>query len=330
MQVTRGSSPAVPRPVALTIGNFDGIHRGHQAVLVRLMAEARARDLPSAVLTFEPHPREFFDPERAPTRLTSLREKLALLEALGVDLVHVQHFDQTFATLTAAQFIDPVLVRQLRAKLVLIGDDFCFGARRAGDFAMLEAASHEKGFELIAMPTIGDAGERISSSAVREALRAGDLARARSLLGRHYSMTGRVIRGRQLGRELGWPTANVQLRHNRPPLTGIFAVRVHGADSRPRDAVASLGYRPTVEDEGRALLEVYLFDFAGDLYGRLLTVELLHKLRDEAKFESLDALRAQIAQDCDDARALLQGESARALLPSLDREPLGASLARAR
>jgi riboflavin kinase/FMN adenylyltransferase len=329
MQVTRGSTPAVPRPVALTIGNFDGIHRGHQAVLARLQAEARARGLPSAVLTFEPHPREFFDPERAPTRLTSLREKLALLEAIGVDIVHVQHFDRAFASLTADEFIDPVLVRNLRAKLVLIGDDFCFGAKRAGNFALLEKASHEKGFDLVAMPTVGDRGQRISSSAVREALRAGDLVRARELLGRHYSMTGRVIRGRQLGRELGWPTANVQLRHNRPPLTGIFAVRVHGADSRPRDAVASLGYRPTVEDAGRALLEVYLFDFAGDLYGKLLTVELLHKLRDEEKFDSLDALKAQIARDCDDARRLLQSEQVRPL-PSLDREPLGASLARAR
>lgn len=329
MKVTRGSTPAVPRPVALTIGNFDGIHRGHQAVLARLMAEARARGLPSAVLTFEPHPREFFDPQHAPTRLTSLREKLALLEAIGVDIVHVQHFDRAFASLTAEEFIDPVLVRNLRAKLVLIGDDFCFGAKRAGNFALLEQASREKGYELVAMPTIGDAGQRISSSAVRDALRAGNLARARELLGRHYSMTGRVIRGRQLGRELGWPTANVQLRHNRPPLTGIFAVRVHGADSGPRDAVASLGYRPTVEDEGRALLEVYLFDFAGDLYGKLLTVELLHKLRDEEKFDSLDALKTQIARDCDDARRLLRGEAVRPL-PSLDREPLGASLARAR
>jgi riboflavin kinase/FMN adenylyltransferase len=298
-------------------------------VLARLMAEARARGLPSAVLTFEPHPREFFDPQRAPTRLTSLREKLALLDAIGVDIVHVQHFDRAFASLTAAEFIDPVLVRNLRAELVLIGDDFCFGAKRAGNFALLEQASREKGFELIAMPTIGDAGQRISSSAVRDALRAGSLARARELLGRHYSMTGRVIRGRQLGRELGWPTANVQLRHNRPPLTGIFAVRVHGADSRPRDAVASLGYRPTVEDEGRPLLEVYLFDFAGDLYGKLLTVELLHKLRDEEKFDSLDALKAQIARDCDEARRLLRGEAVR-LPPSLDREPLGSSLARAR
>jgi riboflavin kinase/FMN adenylyltransferase len=221
-------------------------------------------------------------------------------------------------------------VRNLRAKLVLIGDDFCFGAKRAGNFALLEQASREKGFELIAMPTIGDAGQRISSSAVRAALRDGHLARARELLGRHYSITGRVIRGRRLGRELGWPTANVQLRHNRPPLTGIFAVRVHGADDVPRDAVASLGYRPTVEDEGRALLEVYLFDFARDVYGRLLTVEFLQKLRDEEKYDSLEALKAQIGRDCEAARRVLQSDAWRGGAAVHDRGPLGASLARSR
>jgi riboflavin kinase/FMN adenylyltransferase len=261
------------------------------------------------VLTFEPHPREFFDPQRAPTRLTSLREKLALLDDQGVDVVHVQRFDRAFASVEAEEFIDRILVRNLRARLLLIGDDFCFGARRAGNFALLENATRRYGFDLVAMPTVGDAGHRISSSAVRQALREGELARARELLGRHYSITGRVIRGRQLGRELGWPTANVQLRHNRPPLTGIFAVRVYGADTVPRDAVASLGYRPTVEDAGRALLEVHVFDLERDLYGRLLTVEFLHKLRDEEKYVSIDVLKAQIGRDCEAARRYLQREA---------------------
>jgi riboflavin kinase/FMN adenylyltransferase len=305
MLVTRGLLPSSSRPVALTIGNFDGVHRGHQAILDRLVREARARDLPAAVLTFEPHPREFFSPETAPTRLTSLREKLELLAAYGVDQVHVQRFDSRFAHLTAELFIERVLVQGLRTRWLLIGDDFRFGAKRTGDFDLLvEAAPHYR-FGIEAMPTVTDAGLRVSSSAVRDALARGDLSAARMLLGRHYSISGRVVHGAKLGRQLGYATANVQMRHNRPPLTGIFAVRALGTAEGGLPGVASLGFRPTVEDAGRATLEVHLFDFDGDLYGRHLRVEFLHKIRDEAKYPDLDTLKAQIARDCNDARGIL-------------------------
>lgn len=305
MLVTRGFLPSSPRPVALTIGNFDGVHRGHQAILERLVREARARGLAAAVLTFEPHPREFFSPETAPTRLTSLREKLELLAAFAIDQVHVQRFDARFAHLTPVHFIERVLVQGLRTRWLLVGDDFRFGAKRAGDFGLLAEAAPHYHFAVAAMPTVSDAGLRVSSSAVRDALARGDLAAARVLLGRDYSISGRVVHGAKLGRALGYATANVQLRHNRPPLTGIFAVRVSGIDGGVRPGVASLGFRPTVEDEGRALLEVHLFDFAADLYGCHLRVEFLHKIRDEEKYADLETLKAQIARDCDAARAVL-------------------------
>ncbi len=306
--VTRGLTPRVPGPVALTIGNFDGVHRGHQAMLARLIAAARERRLVAAVLTFEPHPRELFTPRAAPTRLTSLREKLELLAAHGVDHVHVQCFSHAFAALAPDAFVDRLLVAALRTRWVLVGDDFRFGANRAGDVALLAAAARRHGFELEPMPTVTEGGARVSSSAVRDALARGDLARARELLGRAYSISGRVVQGDRLGRRLGFATANVQLKHNRPPLTGIFAVRVDGAAEAPRNGVASLGVRPTVRADGKPTLEVHLFDFAADLYGRHLRVEFLAKIRDEARYPDLDALKAQIARDCDAARALLTDE----------------------
>ncbi len=304
--VTRGSAPRLPGPLALTIGNFDGVHRGHQGMLGRVIAAARVRRLAASVLTFEPHPREFFAPDAAPTRLTSLREKLELLAAHGVDHVHVQRFSHAFAALSPERFIEAVLVGVLGARWILVGEDFRFGARRAGDYAALAAAARRHGFELEAMPTVADDGVRVSSSAVRDALARGDLARAGELLGRAYSISGRVVQGDQLGRRLGFATANVQLKHNRPPLSGIFAVRVHGAGGAARDGVASLGVRPTVDAAGKATLEVHLFDFAGDLYGRHLRVEFLGKLRDEEKYPDLATLQAQIARDCEAARDLLK------------------------
>jgi riboflavin kinase/FMN adenylyltransferase len=305
--VTRGFVPrGAPRPVALTIGNFDGVHKAHQAMLGRLIDAARARGLAATVLTFEPHPREFFAPQSAPTRLTSLREKLELLSAHGVDHVHVQPFGRAFAGLAPDAFAERFLVGALGARFVLVGDDFRYGAKRAGDFASLAQAAARHGFELDAMPTVSNGGVRVSSTAVREALAAGALDRARALLGRPYSISGRVLRGDGLGRKLGFPTANVQMKHNRPPLSGIFAVRVHGVEAGVRDAVASLGVRPTVRTDGRPVLEVFVFDFAGDLYGRHLRVEFLAKLRDEAKYPDLDTLKAQIARDCDAARDLLK------------------------
>ena len=305
MQVTRGACAAALPPVALTIGNFDGVHKGHQAILDRLCRAAAARSLVACVLTFEPHPREFFTPQSAPTRLTSLREKLELLGAKGIGRVHVQRFARAFSAMTAEVFVEQVLWHTLRARWILIGDDFRFGTRRAGDVTLLRALSQRFGFEVEMVQTVEHEGSRVSSSSVRGALSAGDLARAEALLGRPYSISGRVVHGNKLGRELGFATANIQLQHNRPPLVGIYAVRVHGVDGGTRDGVASLGVRPTIKSAGQAVLEVHLFEFPGELYRRHLKVDFLHKIRDEEKYPNLDALRAQIARDCDAARSYL-------------------------
>jgi len=305
MLLTHGASDAQLPPVALTVGNFDGIHRGHQAMVQRLLAAAQSRGLQSCVLTFEPHPREFFAAEGAPTRLTSLREKLELLAAHGVERTHVQRFDRAFASLAPEAFVEQVLAKRLRTRWLLIGEDFRFGARRAGDLPLLKGLAPRYGFEVEILPAVARAGIRVSSSAVRAALAAGDLAGAEELLGRPYSISGRVVHGRKLGRELGFATANVQLKHNRPPLTGIYAVRVRGVGTSSRPAVASLGVRPTITASGRAVLEVHLFDFSADLYGAHMRVEFLHKIRDEEKYSNLDALRAQIERDCEAARTFL-------------------------
>jgi riboflavin kinase/FMN adenylyltransferase len=309
MIVTRGAARCVSAPVALTIGNFDGVHRGHQAMLARVVDAARARDVVPAVLTFEPHPRELFSPHLAPTRLTSLREKLELLEAHGIERVHVARFDRAFAALAPEAFVAEVLEDALAARWVLVGDDFRFGAKRAGDFALLAREAGHRGFELEAMPSVSHRGVRVSSSAIREALKEGHLEAAADLLGRPYSISGRVVHGQKLGRQLGFATANVQMKHNRPPLMGIFAVRAHGIQARAREGVASLGFRPTVADSGRALLEVHLFDFAEELYGRHLRVEFLAKIRDEEKYADLETLRAQIARDCEAARDIHERQS---------------------
>jgi riboflavin kinase / FMN adenylyltransferase len=305
MLFTHGATAAQLPPVALTIGNFDGMHRGHQAMLQRVASEARERRLASCVLTFEPHPREFFSPQVAPTRLTSLREKLELLAAQGIQRTHVQRFNHLFAALPPEDFIEQVIAARLRARWLLIGTDFRFGAKRAGDIALLRQFAGRFGYEVETMPVVAQAGVRVSSSAVRAALAAGDLAQAESLLARPYSISGRVVHGRKLGRELGFATANIQLKHNRPPLTGIYAVRVHGVGASARPAVASLGVRPTITASGRAVLEVHLFDFSGDLYDRHVRVEFLRKIRDEQKFAGIDAMKAQIARDCEAAKSFL-------------------------
>lgn len=310
MLVTRGASRAGHAPVALTIGNFDGVHTGHRVILDRLAREARSRGLQSCVMTFEPHPREFFGrlqgrPETAPTRLSSLREKIGLLAASGVDRMHVQRFSKAFASLTPEQFVLDLLHRQLAARWVLIGDDFCFGARRAGNFELLRRLGGDLGIGVDALDTVTMEGVRVSSGAVREALAAGDLPRAGRLLGRSYSISGRVVHGDGFGRQLGFATANVQMQHNRPPLMGIFAVRMHGVGDNPLPGVASLGVRPTVKSEGAAVLEVHLFDYSGDLYGRHVSVEFLHKIRDEEKYPDTETLRVQIGRDCEAAREIL-------------------------
>ena len=297
MRDFRSLPVAAASPVALTIGNFDGVHIGHQAMLVRLTDAARELGVPPCVMTFEPHPREFFAPDKAPTRLTSLREKLELLARFGVERVHVCRFNFEFAKTTPEDFIDRILHRGLAARWILVGDDFRFGARRGGDLAMLKQAAGRCGFEAHAMASVIVDGVRVSSTAVREALAAGDMRRAQRLLGRPYSISGRVVSGDRLGRKLGFPTANVLMKHNRPALSGIYAVEVHGLGAKPLPGAASLGVRPTVTSIPRPCLEVHLLDFDRDIYGAHSQVNFLHKLRDEEKYADVETLRRQIAVD---------------------------------
>jgi riboflavin kinase/FMN adenylyltransferase len=290
--------------LALTVGNFDGVHRGHRAMLQRLKEKAGELGVASCVLTFEPHPREFFTPQAAPARLTRLAAKLHVLRDAGVDRVHVARFDAKFSSQPPGRFVEDVLVEGLGCEWILVGRDFRFGAKRAGDFALLEEAARLHGFEVETMPEVRNAGERISSSAVREALKRGDLEAACVLLGRPYSIAGRVTHGDKLGRELGFATANIRLPHP-PPLAGIFVVEVLGmpqAPESPWPAVASVGVRPTVKEHDVPLLEVHLFDFDQALYGRRLEVKFLHKLRDEKKYPDLETLKNAIARDAADAR----------------------------
>ncbi|MEW6313658.1 MAG: bifunctional riboflavin kinase/FAD synthetase [Pseudomonadota bacterium] len=325
MRIYRNIPERADRPVALTIGNFDGVHLGHQAMLARLVQAARTRGLPACVMTFEPHPREFFAPDQAPTRITSLREKLELLAGCGVDRVYVCRFDYAFAQITAEAFIDDILRRGLDTCYLLVGDDFRFGARRAGDFAMLQTVlgnrSAQRGVGVAAasplpnpspqgggtcmveaMESIEVNGVRVSSTAIREALVAGNLDGARMLLGRPYSISGRVVGGDKLGKQIGFPTANVQMKHNRPPLSGIFVVEVHGLGEVPLPGAASLGVRPTVHEKGKAVLEVHLLDFDRRIYGKHLRVDFLKKLRDEEKYPDLPTLTAQIMRDVENTR----------------------------
>jgi len=302
MRVTHGSIAAGGGPQALTIGNFDGVHRGHQAMLGRTVERARALKLTSCVLTFEPHPREFFSPATAPARLTRLRDKLELMAAAGVGRVHVARFDARLAALAAERFIEEIVVLELRAAWLLVGRDFRFGAKRGGDFALLEQLGRRDGFELEAMPEVALQGERVSSSGVRAALAAGNLAAAERLLGRPYVMSGRVAHGEKLGRELGFPTANLVLRRQ-PPLAGVFVVEclIEG-EGQWRAGVASMGRRPTVNTTPTPLLEVHLLDYSGHLYQRHLQVRFLARLRDEEKYDGVPALRAAIARDAAQAR----------------------------
>ncbi|HRP75475.1 MAG TPA: bifunctional riboflavin kinase/FAD synthetase [Rhodocyclaceae bacterium] len=303
MQVLRGIPERAREPSVLTIGNFDGVHLGHQALLKRLVDTAKARGVDATVLTFEPHPREYFSPTDAPARLASLREKLLLLAANGVERVHVCRFDARFAAVPAERFIDDILVRGLDIRHIIIGDDFRFGTRRLGDFGLLQEAGRKHAFEVEAMHTLELGNERISSSAVRNALQAGNMPLAARLLGRPYSIAGRVITGDRLGRTLGYPTANIQMKHRKPPLAGVYAVSVEGLASRHIAGVANVGVRPTVNSNTRPSLEVHLLDWNQECYGAHLRVHFLDKQRDEAKFDSVDALSAQIARDAAQARA---------------------------
>lgn len=309
MKVFRGLPNAASRaPCALTIGNFDGVHRGHQALLAQVRAAAARLKVEAAVMTFEPHPREFFarmagDLTRAPARIANLRDKLQALDNAGIDRVIVEHFNAHFAAMSPDEFVEKVLVQGLHVKWLMVGEDFCYGARRAGNLATLREAGRKFGFEVEALPAVTNDGERISSSAVRSALAASDFELAKQLLGHPYSISGHVIHGKKLGRSIGFPTLNLPVQHKRPALSGIFVVQVHGLSEQPLPGVASLGVRPTVEDSGRVLLETYVFDYQAQCYGKLVRVEFLHKLRDEEKYIDLPTLAAAIARDAEQARA---------------------------
>ena len=319
VKILRSLPPAhLDQPCALTIGNFDGVHLGHQALVRTLVADAREAGLPAAVLTFEPHPREYFhalarqrgrDAGPEPVRISTLRDRLEMLASLGVDRVHLAPFDQRVAQWPAEDFVRNCLAQGLQARHIRIGTDFCFGAQRQGDFGMLKSVGQQCGIRVLAMPTVEDAGVRISSSLIREALLQADFPWAAQMLGRPYAISGRVSHGRRLGTRLGFPTLNLRFPWGRPALQGIFVVQVYGLSDDPAQAVpgvASFGTRPAVETDGAWLLEVHLLDWSGDAYGRLVRVEFLEKLRDELPFPDLDSLGRQIADDVRKARAHFQ------------------------
>ncbi|TCP19606.1 bifunctional riboflavin kinase/FAD synthetase [Simplicispira metamorpha] len=327
MKIFRGfHHPGIASACAVTIGNFDGVHRGHQAMLALLQNEASHRSVDSCVLTFEPHPRDYFaaalnKPDLAPARIGTLRDKLTELERCGVRQTVVLPFGARLAAQSPQAFIDEVLVQGLGARYVLVGDDFRFGRQRAGDYAMLDAAGQAHGFDVARMNSYEVHGLRVSSSAVRDALGSGRMQDAAQLLGRPYTISGHVVHGRKLGRALGersagahdgFRTLNLRFAHWKPAASGIFAVRVHGLDEQALEGVANLGIRPSLDPNdangGRVLLETHCLDWPAHLgsegaYGKIIRVELLHKLHDELKYDSLDALTAGIARDCADARA---------------------------
>ncbi|WP_420473987.1 bifunctional riboflavin kinase/FAD synthetase [Noviherbaspirillum sp. ST9] len=319
MKVFRGLPNAASRAAcALTIGNFDGVHRGHQALLARVREAATRLGVEAAVMTFEPHPREFFarmagDLSRAPTRIANLRDKLQSLENAGVDRVIVEHFNAHFASMSPDDFVEKVLVQGLHVKWLMVGEDFCYGAKRAGNVATLIEAGKKYGFHVEALPTVMNDGTRISSSAVRAALAGSNFALAAQLLGHPYAISGHVAHGKKLGRTIGFPTMNLRVTHKRPAISGVFVVQVHGLADEPLPGVASLGVRPTIEDAGRVLLETYVFDYNEQCYGKVIRVEFLKKLRDEEKYIDLPTLTAAIDRDAQQARDYFKAREAQAV-----------------
>ena len=316
MLVHRGFSRISPEATALTVGNFDGVHRGHRALLARTLELARQDGLRASVITFEPHPREYFSAHRsarparpAPARLSTLREKLERMAEENIEQVYVAHFNASFAALSAEDFVSDILLARLRVRRLVIGDDFCFGKEQRGNLALLHTMGEEHGFSVESVPSVRVGEQRVSSSAVRAALSGGNMDHAAKLLGHPYSIDGRVVHGQKMGRQLGFATANLKIKHEHPVLTGVFAVEVFGlSQNSPIYGVANLGFRPTLDPINaeksvlRPLLEVHLFDFSDDIYGAHLSVRFCHKLRSEMKFSNLDALKAQIALDAQNAR----------------------------
>lgn len=307
MELIRGLQNIRPahRGCVATIGNFDGVHLGHQAVIGELAEEGKDLGLPTLVMTFEPQPMEVFRPDESPARLTRLREKLRALSRFAVDRVLCVQFNKRFASLSAEEFVKQVIVDGLDVKHLVVGDDFRYGKDRLGDLRSLKVAGDKYGFKVASMRTFSIENRRVSSTRIRDALARGNLGEAEKLLGRPYRMCGRVAHGDKIGRTLGIPTANIHLHRNVSPVQGIYVVEVHGIDSQPLPGVASVGTRPTVGGT-RALLEIYLLDFDEDIYGRHLNVDFLHKIRDEKKFDSLEILKEKILEDIKNARDWLK------------------------
>lgn len=304
MQLIRGihNLRARHHGCVLTIGNFDGVHRGHRMLLERLKQEGQARGLPVMVMIFEPQPLELFAAEAAPARLTRLRDKVDYLARAGVDYLLCVKFNAGFAANDAQTFVQHLLVQQLGVRFLVVGDDFRFGAGRTGDFLLLQGVGRETGFDVISTATFCDGGKRVSSTAVREALLRDDLALAEALLGHPYRISGRVVHGNELGRTLGFPTANLPLKHQVSPVSGVYAADVYGLGDSPLPGVANVGTRPTVTGDKRQQLEVHLLDVTMDLYGRHIAVVMRKKIRNEQRFASLEALKRQIAEDVVTAR----------------------------
>ena len=299
MELIRGLHNLRPRHrgCVATIGAFDGVHTGHQAVLGHVLEKSAELGLPSVVILFEPLPREYFAPREAPARLMSFREKVLALGALGIDRVLRVCFDEALRNMSAQEFIEKIFVEGLGVRYIVVGDDLRFGHGREGDFAMMEAQGERHGYEAMNTATLGSSGTRVSSTRIREALENADFAQAEALLGQPYSISGKVVYGDQRGRTLGTPTANLELHRLRAPLSGVYVTEVSGLPGEPWAAVANVGIRPTVGEAFRANLEVHLLDFEGQLYGKRLKVTFRKKLRDEIKFDSLDQLKQQIHRD---------------------------------
>ncbi|WP_372869755.1 bifunctional riboflavin kinase/FAD synthetase [Shewanella sp.] len=306
MELIRGIHNILPahRGCVLTIGNFDGVHRGHAKVIASLVERAKHFGLPATLMTFEPQPQELFRGDDAPSRLSLLRDKIVLLDELGIDRLLCVNFNNKFASMDSEHFIEDLLVRKLGVKYLVVGDDFCFGKGRAGNFEMLKKAGERFGFAVVNTHSFMVGDLRVSSTAVREQLAKGHLEQARRLLGHPFTLSGRVAHGQKLGRTIGFPTANIALKRKVVPVRGVFAVKLWWDGSDIYEGVANVGFRPTVNGQV-CQLEVHLFDFEGNLYGKRVEVELVAKIRDEQPFESLDALKKQIWNDADRARALL-------------------------
>ncbi|WP_298442503.1 bifunctional riboflavin kinase/FAD synthetase [uncultured Ferrimonas sp.] len=306
MELVRGIHNLTPKHhgCVLTIGNFDGVHQGHAAVIARVVEMAKQHQVPATVLLFDPQPQEYFAGDNAPARLSLLRDKLSRLAQLGIDRVLCIRFNQKFADFEAQRFVEQLLVKQLGVRHLVVGDDFCFGKARQGNYAMLQQAGARHGFTVQDTASCLLGAARISSTLIRQALAQGDLSGAEQMLGYPYQISGRVAHGDKLGRTLNFPTANLPLRRKVVPVSGVYAVKVRFADGSVRDGVANVGKRPTVHGEN-CRLEVHIFDFAADIYGQQLQIQLISWLRDEQRFESLDALKAQISADVIEAKARL-------------------------